>query len=306
MKKNNSTYNRRSSGTGAQHGFTLVELLMAMVMGAIAMGAIYSVYISTTKSYMIQRELAHMQQNLRSAMYLMKNDLRNSGRNGLMNGTVGITNVGRFPSFPSDTASYPGITMTTLVDIDGDGQADADQVQTISYRVFDSDGDGRRELRRLDSMNPTANSWELVFDGIEDIGIAYACDSDNDMDLDRSAASSQIVWAVDTDAQPGLDANVDANGDGTIDASDDSDGSGLINAVDAGLGGQVPLVDIRVVRIWLLARSRVAYNDFIDNSTYVVGNKVVDMSDPVNAGLRNFRHKLLEGAIALQNHLWVP
>jgi hypothetical protein len=68
----------------------------------------------------------------------------------------------------------------------------------------------------------------------------------------------------------------------------------------------VPLVDIRVVRIWLLARSRVAYNDFIDNSTYVVGNKVVDMSDPVNAGLRNFRHKLLEGAIALQNHLWVP
>jgi type IV pilus assembly protein PilW len=297
MKPDHSRYDRHASGGGSQRGFTLIELLVAMVVSAIAMGAIYSVYASTTKSYVIQRELAHMQQNLRAAMYLMKNDLRNAGRNGLMNGTVGIADVGLYNGDNDNPGGYPGITMTTLTDTDKDGKADSGAQQTVFYRVFDANADGRRELYRLERTPaaPNNSNWELVFDGIEDIGIAYAYDNDSDMDLDRSAASNQVIWAVDTDGRTGLDTNVDANGDGTIDASD---GGGSV------LGSQIPLSDIRVVRIWLLARSRVAYNDFVDNSTYVVGNKVINMSADTNR--RHFRHKLLEGAVAIQNHAWTP
>jgi type IV pilus assembly protein PilW len=292
----------------SSQGFTLVELLVAMVVAAIAMGAIYSVYISVVRSYSVQRELAHMQQSMRAAMYLIKDDLRNSGREPLMTGAVGITNVSRFNGDADDASGYPGITMTSMFDSDGDGQADTDIVRTISYRVWDSDGDGRRELRRQDSLSPDPNAWYLVFDGIEDISFAYAFDNDNDMDLDRNNndANATVVWGINTDNIVGLDTNADNIPDGNIDENDDGDGDGDIDNADGGLGAQIPLEDIRAVRIWLLARSRTAYPDYQDTQTYVLGHKVINMQDAANANRRNFRHKMLVSAVALNNHGRTP
>lgn len=307
MKKKGKFY-KTASGDRSAHGFTLVELMVAMLVGAIAMGAIYSVYITVTRSYMVQRELAHMQQNLRAAMYLIKNDLRNSGRNGVMDGTVGIINVSRWNADTDDASGYPGITMTSMFDTDADGEANPETIRTISYRVTDTDNDGRRELRRMDDFG--SGSWDLVFDGIEDISFAFAYDNDDDLDLDRTAipagGAGAIIWGINTDNVVGLDTNADNVPDGNIDLNDDKDGDGWIDTVDGGLGGQIPLVNIRAVRIWLLARSRNAFPNYTDDHTYVLGHKVIDMTDAANANRRNFRHKMLEGAIALPNHQWLP
>lgn len=287
-------------------GFTIIELLVAILVMAIAMGAIYSVYISVMRSYTLQRELAHMQQNMRAAMYLIKNDLRNASRNPLMDDSLGITNIGRFNPDADDPLGYPGITMTTMIDTDNDGAANSDTIRTISYQVFDTDGDGRRELRRQDSLSATPLAWDLVFDGVEDFGFAYAYDNDNDRDLDRSSilgvGAGTVIWAVNTDNVIGLDVNTDNNPDGDIDILDDGDNNGVIDSADGGLGAQIPLADIRAVRIWILARSRQPIPKYTDGGTYVVGNKVLDMTDPVNANRANFRHKLLVGAVALPNH----
>ena len=51
---------------GNEKGFTLVELLVAMVIAAIVMSAIYSVYASQQRSYMTQEQVAAMHQNVRS------------------------------------------------------------------------------------------------------------------------------------------------------------------------------------------------------------------------------------------------
>jgi type IV pilus assembly protein PilW len=288
-----------------EQGFTLIELIVAMLMVSVAMGAIFAISISAQRSYTHQRELAHMQQNLRAAMYLIKNDIRNTGRNALMNDAVGITNVSRFNPDADDPAGYPGITLTSLWDTDAppDGIAD-DAQRTIAYRVFDSDGDGRRELRRWDSLS-AAPAWDLVFDGIEDIGFAYAYDTDNDLNMERTAVAvgaGPIIWAINTDNVVGLDTNADNVPDGDINALDDTDGDGDIDNADGGLGTQIPLSDIRAVRIWLLARSRTAFPGFTDNSIYTLGHKVLDMSAAANANRNNFRHKLLVGAVAMNNH----
>jgi type IV pilus assembly protein PilW len=291
-------------------GFTIVELLIVIVVTSIAMGAIYTVYVSVSQNYSSQREIANMQQNIRSAMYLIKSDLRNAGRNPLMDGSVGITNVGRFNPDADDPNGYPGITMTTLFDNDNDGEADSGSQRTISYRVADVDNDLRRELWRRDSNSANPLAWDLVFDGIEDIGFAYAFDADNDLDLDRSAVAAgagTVMWAIDTDNIIGLDTNVDNVPDGDINALDDGDGDGLINNADGGLGVQIPLRDIRAVRIWILARSRQAFPNYTDSNTYVLGRKVMDMlNDPLYANRRNFRHKLLVGAVAMQNRQRTP
>jgi type IV pilus assembly protein PilW len=54
-----------------QKGFTLIEFLVAMAVAGIVMAGIYSAYYSQQKSFVVQDEMAEMQQNLRAAMFFM-------------------------------------------------------------------------------------------------------------------------------------------------------------------------------------------------------------------------------------------
>jgi type IV pilus assembly protein PilW len=60
-------------------GFTIIELLVAMVVSLLALGAIYSTFLSQFKSYQVQEEVAAMQQNIRAAMYHMQREIRMAG-----------------------------------------------------------------------------------------------------------------------------------------------------------------------------------------------------------------------------------
>jgi len=50
----------------SNHGFTMIELLVAMVVALLALGAIYSTFLNQQKSYVVQQETATMHQNVRS------------------------------------------------------------------------------------------------------------------------------------------------------------------------------------------------------------------------------------------------
>ena len=60
-------------------GFTIVELLVGMVVSLLAMGAVYSTFLSQHKSYLVQEQVAAMQQNLRAAMFYMQREIRMAG-----------------------------------------------------------------------------------------------------------------------------------------------------------------------------------------------------------------------------------
>jgi type IV pilus assembly protein PilW len=60
-------------------GFTIIELLVAMVVSLLALGVIYSTFLSQFKSYQVQEEVAAMQQNIRAAMYHMQREIRMAG-----------------------------------------------------------------------------------------------------------------------------------------------------------------------------------------------------------------------------------
>ena len=72
-------------------GFTLSELLVAMVISAVVMAAIYSSYYSQQRSYLIQEQVAAMQQNLRGAMFYMEKEIRMAGCDPLRAADAGIT-----------------------------------------------------------------------------------------------------------------------------------------------------------------------------------------------------------------------
>ncbi len=75
-----------------EKGFTLVELLVAMVIAAIVMTSVYSVYSAQQRSYIVQEGVAAMHQNLRAAMYFMEREIRMAGCDPKGSANAGIEN----------------------------------------------------------------------------------------------------------------------------------------------------------------------------------------------------------------------
>jgi len=128
------------------NGFTLIELLIAMVLSVILMAAVYSTYYSQQKSYLVQEQLAAMEQNLRAAMFYMERDIRMAGCDPTRKAGAGVT-----------TANAASISFTE----DADGN---ETTETVTYVLTDSDGDGDNDLER---------STELLAENIEALDFVY-------------------------------------------------------------------------------------------------------------------------------------
>jgi prepilin-type N-terminal cleavage/methylation domain-containing protein len=74
----------------SNQGFTMIELLVAMVVALLALGAIYSTFLNQQKSYVVQQETAAMHQNIRAAMFYMQREIRMAGCDPTENASAGI------------------------------------------------------------------------------------------------------------------------------------------------------------------------------------------------------------------------
>ena len=76
------TPSRREDSRAHRHseaGFSLVEVMAALVILAIAMTAVFATFIGQQRSFTVQSRVAAMQQNLRQAVEYMSRDLRLAG-----------------------------------------------------------------------------------------------------------------------------------------------------------------------------------------------------------------------------------
>lgn len=62
-------------------GFTLVELMIALLLGLLVMGAAISIFLSNRQAYAATEGLGRVQENVRFAFELMARDLRETGAN---------------------------------------------------------------------------------------------------------------------------------------------------------------------------------------------------------------------------------
>jgi len=76
---------KQVNGSSLQ-GFTLIELLVSMAIAGIAAGVIINTFISHQNSYRAQLQVAGLQQNLRTAMSLISDDIRKSGHYTALDG----------------------------------------------------------------------------------------------------------------------------------------------------------------------------------------------------------------------------
>jgi type IV pilus assembly protein PilW len=63
----------------SEAGFSLIEVMSALIILSIAMTAVFATFISQQKSFTIQNRVAEMQQNLRQAVEYMSRDIRLAG-----------------------------------------------------------------------------------------------------------------------------------------------------------------------------------------------------------------------------------
>jgi type IV pilus assembly protein PilW len=135
-----------------KEGFTLSELLVAMVMSAVVMAAIYSTYYSQQRSYLVQEQVAAMQQNLRAAMFYMEKEIRMAGCDPKRTADAGITTAN------ADSISFTeDITGGAAGAPDGD-TSDANENITYSLSAGDlwrNDMNGGNETiaQNIDKLN---------------------------------------------------------------------------------------------------------------------------------------------------------
>jgi prepilin-type N-terminal cleavage/methylation domain-containing protein len=135
-------------------GFTMIELMIAMVVSLLALAAIYSTFLAQHRSYQVQNETADMQQNIRAAMYYMQREIRMAG-----NDPFNTDNFG----FGSGTSTANANVIQFTEDIDDGAGGGPDGVfngpdgvlngdDTIQYNLADPDGDGVNDLFRNNVM----------------------------------------------------------------------------------------------------------------------------------------------------------
>lgn len=239
---------------GDQGGFTIVELMVGMVVGAFVSVFILGSYFHIAKIANNERQQSTMQVNQRGSIEDLEVGVRMAGYNpqdcpaAICN--FGVVDVRRYSvndewtaSTPCDVGSIPPACLAGQPQLAGsptftvisdnltapNGALDATDT-FISYRLFDEANNGSTSLARDQATG--LQNWtttcvlprEVLADNIEAIAFAYAFDNDGDGLLDRTAANN-IIWAIDSDNDNDLDFNLDANDDGFINLLDD-EGSG--------------------------------------------------------------------------------
>jgi prepilin-type N-terminal cleavage/methylation domain-containing protein len=280
----------REKIAGNRYGFTLVELLITMAVSAVVLTGVISVFAHMQHSSAQQVATGTLQQNQRGALAIMERELRLIGMNRSQSGDFLVTDVRKYSITEPSSDAVPDANGSPVlrmqVDLNNDGNLDADE--TITYSLFDRDNDGVPpwELSRSEVMpgNNAISTPVMVAEGVEAFGLAFAFDADNDGKIDRDTATAgePIFWGVDTDNDNALDSYIDANW----------------NLV--AIGQNVSPDRIRGVQFWLLGRTQREDLKYLDNDTYRVGDQTIQPGTPPGTG-DHFRRWLLSETIHCRN-----
>jgi len=177
-----------------EQGFTLVELMVALLISAVVMTGIFMLYRSQQRSYVMQDEVAAMQQNLRSALYFMGREIRMAGCD-----PTGMAGAG----FTVWAAGQLGFTMDTRgKDEDDPPDKDtSDPNETVTYTLADGDGDGSAD----DLVRNTGGGNQLVAENIAVLNFTYLDDQGNVAALASQIRSVQITLRARTEQRYGTE-----------------------------------------------------------------------------------------------------
>lgn len=158
--------NRTPSGaTSKIRGFTIVELLVAMVIAGLVMGAIYSVFISSNRSYRTQDRVADTQQGLRLGLDFMVRDIRMAGLSPRADVSFGI-----------EEATATRIRFTSDTDWSNwDADLDLPDATTerMTYEFDNTDADPTKWILRRGFGDSGSETWQTLVENVSGLTFQY-------------------------------------------------------------------------------------------------------------------------------------
>jgi len=169
--------------------FTLIEVLMAMVIVGVVIGAIYAVFISSNRSYHTQDSAAEAQQRVRVGIDFMVRDIRMVGLDPLRSAT---------DPHPLDSdgagikeAAASKIRFTS--DIDMNGVIDNPKNQERVTYEYDA---ANRRLRRCLYEGTGSQSWRTLIENVGVLQFTYLDADGNDLGDPVAAADLADIRTV--------------------------------------------------------------------------------------------------------------
>lgn len=165
-------------------GFTLVEILIALLLGGAVMAAIMSSFHVQHRTYLAQDEVVIMQQNARLAMDMLARDIRMAGYSPTGNrddftfvnntqfsnaaGTI-LTTVNTNSSAIAFRADLNGngVVDLSVIDANNDGVIDMSDMEQIAFRL-----NNNNTLQRYSSVTGFI-TWQAIAEDIEAIEFNY-------------------------------------------------------------------------------------------------------------------------------------
>ncbi len=204
-------------GRAAAGGMTLVELMIAMMLGLLVVVSASAIFISNRQTYRATEGLGRVQENGRMAFELMARDIREAGGNPCGNADrkepLKLVNVLNSPASNWWSNWNNGIVgyEAAMPGAPGNRVTTADALALMS-------GDNSSAVTVVDH-NPTSAEFHLntVNHTLDDGDIAIVCDW-------RQASLFQV-----TNAQPEINTNVVHNTGGSVSPGNCSKGLGYAN-----------------------------------------------------------------------------
>lgn len=309
-----------------QHGFNLVELMVAMVIGVFLIAGALRVYTQSQAALLVSEQSARLQETARYALSVIEQDIRAVGLWGLTNEADDIANRGA----PGDTTVFTvddSCFNNYAVDLDaailGANNANPTNAPCVPPASYQANSDqllvrhaqaaevtGALETGRLYVQSdansgavfvgpnaPTSPSVEAIITPLTSNLYWVSSSSDNDAQIPSLrrnvlGVTGTSTAVIDEEVIAGVEDlqiqyGVDNTGDGSVDIYDDFD-----NIADPS--------QIMVVRVWLRVRALNQEVGFIDDATYVYSDNVYVPGD-LNDESDRYRRLLVTKTIELRN-----
>ena len=165
----------------AQQGFSLVELMIAMLLGLLLLVGVVNLFLGSSQTYRLQEALFRVQESGRFALDIMQRDLLNAGfQNVIPIGANRDTSIVAVTGHPNSTP-LPSAVINNGVASDilhlnmNEFRDGAGTLVGDIYYYLAPDVSGQNSLYR---------NTDAVVEGVEAIEFLYGVDTDGDRDPD--------------------------------------------------------------------------------------------------------------------------
>lgn len=162
-------------------GFTLVEIIVGLALSIVVLGSIYTIYVSQQKAYIVQEEVAKMQQNLRAALLMMASDLRMAGYDPSGKSGAGIVSIATAPH-----------SIRFTKDISGNGTI-GEKGEDITFSLVPVGGVNK--LVRDDANVAGTSEQEAVAENLEVLDLVYL--DENNTAIANPAANINDIRSIE-------------------------------------------------------------------------------------------------------------